>query len=358
MQDVILLTGGAGFIGCHLASALGTERGMVVAVDNLHPQVHPNRSRPKELPSNVELIIADIVDSAFWDKFLTLYNPKVVFHLAAETGTGQSLTHSARHANTNVLGTAEMLDAFTRAGAIPDHLLLSSSRAVYGEGAWRSKAGEVFYPTRRTREQLERGQWNFFGPDRAEAQPIAHNALTTHPVPSSIYGATKLAQEHIVSAWASAMKIPLSIFRFQNVYGAGQSPFNPYTGIITLFHRVAGSGHAIDVYEDGLIGRDFVYVSDVVRACVASIDSIPRGTRVLDVGTGHATTILDAAKIIAKIHKAPEPVISGKFRDGDVRWAVSDPVELENTIGIRAEIDFVNEGALRVGEWLKLQGLM
>jgi dTDP-L-rhamnose 4-epimerase len=180
----------------------------------------------------------------------------------------------------------------------------------------------------------------------------------TFPNPSSIYGATKLAQEHVIRAWAAAMEVPATVLRFQNVYGPGQSPFNPYTGIINLFHRIAYSGGAIEVYEDGQIGRDFVFIDDVVDAICAAIDRPPSGLRLLDVGSGVPTTIADAARHIAALHGAPEPVICGKFRDGDVRWAVADVDDLEAQLAVRAQTDFLSAGAEKVGDWLVAKGFM
>jgi dTDP-L-rhamnose 4-epimerase len=356
MQDVTVITGGAGFIGRHLAGDLVHRTEKIVAIDNMHPQVHKSTERPSDFPDEVELIVADVRDADFWDRFLRDCLPRTVVHLAAETGTGQSLTESTRHASVNVVGTTQMLDAFTRAECIPDHIVLASSRAVYGEGAWVDSAGGVFYPPLRKHEQLERAVWDVKSAHGGRATPLPHRAGETFANPSSIYGATKLAQEHIVSAWASAKKVPSSIFRFQNVYGPGQSPFNPYTGIITLFHRVANGGGIIDVYEDGLMGRDFVYVADVVKAVIAAIDRPPALSRVLDVGTGVATTVLDAAKLIARMHNAPEPCISSRFRDGDIRWAVADTRDLEVELGIRCELDFAERGVRLVGEWLLSRG--
>ncbi|GJD49724.1 dTDP-L-rhamnose 4-epimerase [Methylobacterium crusticola] len=356
MRTGTLITGGAGFIGCELSRRLSPDDGPVVAVDSLLPQVHPARTRPDALPEHVELIVADVRDRRFWDAFFAACRPRQIVHLAAETGTGQSLTQSARHSSVNVTGTAEMLDAMSRVGHRPDHVLLASSRAVYGEGAWRGSDGAVFYPGRRSHRRLAAGRWSFDGPDGAPAAPLPHEAASVHPHPSSIYGATKLAQEHLLATWASARSVPLSILRFQNVYGPGQSPFNPHTGIVTLFHQQAHAGEAIEVYEDGQIGRDFVFIDDAVAACRAALAAPPTALRTLDVGSGTATTILDAARIIAGAHGAPDPRISGRFRDADIRWAVSDAAPAADQLGIRATIGFA-EGSRRVSEWLLRRGL-
>lgn len=357
MTKTTILTGGAGFIGSRIAAGLANRGEKIVAIDNMHPQVHRSTDRPENLPQNVELIVADVTDADFWDRFLVDHAPATVVHLAAETGTGQSLTESNRHAMVNVVGTTQMLDAFGRNKRIPEHLILASSRAVYGEGAWKSASGEVFYPSLRDHAALEAQKWDIFDLNGVPAKPVPHRALTTFPKPASIYGSTKLAQEQIISCWASAMGVPATIFRFQNVYGPGQSPFNPYTGIITLFHRIASAGGTIEVYEDGEVGRDFVYIDDVVEACLAAVGMKLRGTRYLDVGTGVATTIAQAAQIISELYSAPSPRISGKFRDGDIRWAIADTDDLQTALGVRCSTGFPL-GARRVGEWLKAEKII
>ena len=357
MQDIILVTGGAGFIGCAIASRLSAFGSKIVAVDSLHPQVHPNRVRPSALPSAVELIEADIALSETWDAILTRFNPRIVFHLAAETGTGQSLLESVRHGHANVMGTCHMLDAFTRFKVTPSQIILSSSRAVYGEGAWTNSKGLPVYPGTRLNGNLAKAQWLPFDGKDPLVTPLAHNAASTHPSPTSIYGATKLTQEHMLRSWCDAMRIPLSIFRLQNVYGPGQSPFNSYTGIITLFHRQAKAGKAIEVYEDGNIGRDFVFIDDVADVLVAGAKKPPETVRTLDVGFGHVTTIHAAANFIAGIYDAPIPVVCGKFRDGDVRWAVSDPKPLLDHLNLKATVNFEN-GCRQVGSWLSANGFI
>ena len=351
-RQAIIITGGAGFIGTALSASLADRGIPVVLVDNLHPQIHPGSKPPASLPANVTLHVGDVTDPGVWNRVLVEWNPEVVVHLAAETGTGQSLTEATRHAGVNVVGTAAMLDAFSRRDVRPAHILLASSRAIYGEGAWVDGDGLVFYPPARTHAMLAAGQWNPLSPaGNTDVAPVKHCAATVAPNPTSVYGSTKLAQEHILGAWCGAMRVPLSIFRLQNVYGPGQSPFNPYTGIITLFHRQARQGLAIDVYEDGEIGRDFVYIDDVVTALRAGLDRPPAEKRTLDVGFGSATTILDAAKTIAGIHGAPQPSVCGKFRDGDVRWATADAKPLFDDLGIAASVPF-SDGVRRVGAWL------
>ena len=279
-------------------------------------------------------------------------------HLAAETGTAQSLTESTRHATTNVVGTTAMLDAFVRHDALPRHVVLTSSRAVYGEGPWRAadgtrlRAGAALPRPARPRRS---GRTSTPPGSRPRRSPA--DAATTHPNPSSVYGSTKLAQELVLRNWSASFSVPLSVFRLQNVYGPGQSPHNPYTGIITLFHRLASRGETLDVYEDGEINRDFVYIDDVVSALVAGIDQPPADQRVLDVGNGVRTTILDAARMIAAHHGAPEPQISGKFRDGDVRSAWADVAATREALGWTPTWTF-QDGSAAVSDWLKRGGFL
>lgn len=320
MGLVCLVTGGAGFLGCAISSALADCFDVVVAVDNLHPQVHANRVRPRALDSRVELIEADILNTETWDSVLRKHVPDVIIHLAAETGTGQSLTESTRHASVNVCGTTVMLDALARSGRIPEHLLLSSSRAVYGEGAWRDIiTGNISYPGQRTKRMLESGVWDFAG---MVSLPLAADLTETHP--TSIYGATKLAQEHVMSSWALAHGVTLDILRFQNVYGPGQSLVNSYTGIVPYFSRIARVKERVPLFEDGAITRDFIFIDDAADAIVKAVTDRVVGKRVFDIGSGVATSILELAEMITMMYDAPAPLITGQFRHGDVRHSVCE----------------------------------
>jgi dTDP-L-rhamnose 4-epimerase len=204
---------------------------------------------------------------------------------------------------------------------------------------------------------METGLFDIRTCDGRVALPIPHDSVGTVALPNNVYGATKLAQEHVFAAWANANSIPLSILRLQNVFGAGQSVYNSYTGVLTLFHRLAADRQAIEVYEDGHIGRDFIYIHDVVTAFVAALERPPAEMRIVDVGTGVATTIHAAARLIAMAYGAPEPRVSGAFRHGDVRWAVCDPSQLAEQLGVMAAIDFAR-GTQLLSEWLFETGLL
>lgn len=314
-----LVTGGAGFIGCAISEQLTRDFERVVVVDMLHPQIHAVPERPAALAAGAELIVADITLPETWDAVLAEVRPDVVIHLAAETGTGQSLEESSRHGTTNVVGTTQMLDGLNRHNRRPRRIVLSSSRAVYGEGAWQKTDGELFYPGQRSNDILSRHQWDF--PD---AVPVAMSAARVFPAPVSVYGATKLAQEHILMSWAKSYDVELAILRLQNVYGPGQSLINSYTGIMSLFCRIAREGKSIPLYEDGEVRRDFVLIDDVASALVAAATAETVSDLPLDIGSGEFQTIRTAAEQIARFYNAPAPHVTEKFRQGDVRHAWAD----------------------------------
>lgn len=349
MSASVLITGGAGFIGSALSHRL-VEAGYDVAMmDVLHPQVH-GADRPLDLPSSVRLLTGDVTHAPDWDAVLRLCRPSQIVHLAAETGTAQSLSEATRHGSVNVVGTTQLLDALSRGGLVPDQLVLASSRAVYGEGAWQA-GGHVFYPRPRSHAQLLARQWDPQGPDGQPAVPLPSSASTTEPRPTNVYAATKLAQEHLLAAWTAAHDTNLSVLRLQNVYGPGQSLTNSYTGIVALFARLAREGQTLEVYEDGRIVRDFVYIDDVVEALFAALERPANESRRLDIGSGKATTIHELANTVADMCGAPAPTVVTKFRDGDVRAASCDIAAAGAELDWRPEWT-LGEGLPALLEWI------
>jgi dTDP-L-rhamnose 4-epimerase len=350
--EKVLVTGGAGFIGSQLVARLCDEGSEVVVVDVLHPQVH-RAGRPQGLPDTASLYPFDVTQGPAWDALLRLFQPDTIVHLAAETGTGQSLQESTRHGMVNVVGTTQMLDALVRAGHVPPHLVLSSSRAVYGEGEWET-AGERFYPAPRSHADLEAKRWDPPSPTGDKAKPVPSRADRTRTAPTSVYGATKLTQEQIFGAWASAFGSRVSVLRFQNVYGVGQSLTNPYTGVLSLFTQMAVRHEHLPVYEDGSIVRDFVYVEDVVDALCRTLSSPPESRRCLDIGSGGTTTLLEVATLLASLSDAPEPRITGAFRDGDIRAASCDVSDARRALGYEPKWELVR-GLEALTEWVRTQ---
>lgn len=352
MSTSVLITGGAGFIGSALSHRL-IEAGYDVAVmDVLHPQVHAAYQSINLSPS-VRLFTGDVTHAPDWDAVLRLFRPHQIVHLAAETGTAQSLSHATRHGSVNVVGTTQLLDALGRTSLVPEQLVLASSRAVYGEGAWQC-GSQMFYPPPRSHAQLVAGGWDPRGPAGEPAVSLPSSAAKTETRPTNIYGATKLAQEHLLAAWAAAHDTNLSVLRLQNVFGPGQSLTNPYTGVVPFFARLSRQHRPSEVYEDGRIIRDLVFIDDVVDALLATVQQPARGSRCLDIGSGIGTTIYELAKKIAASFDAPEPNVVPKFRDGDIRAASC------NIEAAKRELDWSPKWALGDGlhallEWIDRQ---
>ncbi|MFP7695875.1 NAD-dependent epimerase/dehydratase family protein [Trueperella sp. LYQ143] len=344
-----LITGGAGFIGCAISAQLADHFDDVVAMDNLLPQVHAEAKRPEALDERVELLIADVTKPEDWDTVLTRIRPDVIVHLAAETGTGQSLREASRHALVNVVGTTMMTDALVRHDILPQKIVLTSSRAVYGEGLWEDANGNRSYPGGRTHAMLEAGQWDF-----DQMHPLPQNSAAVKPDPSNVYASTKLCQENLLRSWCGSMKVEFVSFRLQNVYGAGQSLTNPYTGIVSLFCRLAKAGESIPVYEDGDIVRDFVYIDDVASAIVAGTLHSETNEHPYDIGLGERTTIKQIAQAIAARYGAPEPRVTGQYRDGDVRAAWADITEARQALNWEPQIS-VADGVERLCTWIDEQ---
>lgn len=351
----ILITGGAGFIGTKLQREL-TSAAQVVVVDNLHPQVHGVQPKTGDLALNTVFHRGDVADPKTWDEVLAGFTPSILIHLAAETGTGQSLTESARHSHTNVHGTAVMIDALHRASAFPRHVLLTSSRAVYGEGNWAEPSGRTFSAQPRDAAALENARWAPLGPRGQQGEPLPNSATQVSPRPTNIYAATKLAQENILSSWCQSFRVPLTILRLQNVYGAGQSLDNAYTGVLTYFARQAANGEAVEVYEDGGIIRDFVHVADVVHAILCALAAPPSAAqpRTLDIGSGTHGTLFTYATQLAMAAGSPPPATSRRYRAGDVRSAFADVERARTEIGYKPKVAF-EEGLMDLMDWA-LQG--
>jgi dTDP-L-rhamnose 4-epimerase len=330
-EQRVLITGGAGFIGTALARALVPHTAEVVLLDSLHPEVHGDDPQLPMIPG-ASFIRGDITSPQAWQHLLQEFSPTAVVHLAAETGTGQSLSEATRHGHVNVVGTTTMLDALFRLTRRPTHIVIASSRAVYGEGQWQS-GNQTYYAEPRTHEDLANRRWDPPSPDGGHTMAIPSRADHTEARPTNVYAATKLAQENVLTAWTAATGTLLSVLRLQNVYGPGQSLINSYTGILALFSRLAVSNEQIDLYEDGCAVRDFVYIGDVVQALVRALDSAPKRRRVLDIGSGSAMTLASVAEIMVTKENAPAPIVSGQFREGDVRAASCDITAAKVEIG-------------------------
>lgn len=326
--DNILVTGGAGFIGTRLVRALRHRHpgARITILDNLHPQVHGAGASPPEFPEGCSFELGDVGDEAAVERAVAGSRPGLVYHLAAETGTGQSYDEVVRYCRANVDGTANLIAAIRRHGGAR-RVVLAASRAVYGEGGYEDARGREFVGLPRDPAAMAAGDFSVSGSAAFEPpfRPIPSHAGLP-PAPSSIYASTKLMQEYLLRQAGDGAEWSAVMLRFQNVYGPGQSLRNPYTGVLSIFSSQLLSGQRLAIFEDGGIARDFVFVDDVVDALVrAGSAGLAHGT-VLDIGSGEAVTILEVARILMAALGVPTDAfeVTGQFRVGDIRHACAD----------------------------------
>lgn len=347
-----LITGGAGFIGSRLAAQL-SGIGEVTVFDNLLPQVHDGNPENAERIRNcgATLIEADIRNPEALAEALDQSRPDVIYHLAAETGTGQSFDLPARYTDVNVMGTAHLIEAVRSVLPGLGRIVLAGSRSVYGEGAYADASGRQVQACERLADDMAAGDFSVKCQAGSTLSPIPTNAHC--PVaPASVYASTKLMQEYLLhqAFWGSDTAV--GILRLQNVYGAGQSLNNPYTGVLSIFCRQIEEDRVLNIYEDGEITRDFVHVDDVVRAFVlmGTVDEMPKGT--VDIGSGDATTILVVARLLLDLMERPNDrfEITGAFRPGDIRHAVADITRAAEELGWRPEVPLA-DGLSQLVSW-------
>src|SRR5215213_6714903 len=352
MSNHVLITGGAGFIGSHLADALLARGHRVRALDNLSPQVHgENSGRPTYLHDQVELVRGDVRDAEAVRR--ALKGVDVVYHLAAAVGVGQSIYEIAQYTAINNLGTAVLLEALT---ADPvSRLIVASSMSLYGEGLYRCPDGSVCTGEERSLEQLRDGEW--------EVRNAAGEVLTPVPTPesklpslASVYALSKFDQERMCLMIGRAYGIPTTALRFFNVFGTRQALSNPYTGVLAIFASRLLNDKRPTVFEDGRQRRDFVSVYDVARACCLVLDQPGSVGGVFNVGSGRSYTISEIGGRIAKVmgKEYLEPELTGKYRVGDIRHCFADITLARSRLGYHPEVE-LEEGLEELASWLEGQ---
>ncbi len=349
----IVITGGLGFIGSALARSLVAAGHEVTIIDNLSAQIHGAVPRVN-VPEGVQVARLDLRQVI--DHAEILDGSDAVYHLAAETGTAQSMYKIADYVSVNELGTAALLEAIARCSRRPASVVLTSSRSVYGEGAYEAvdTPGTLVQPASRSKEQMLAGQWEPLDASGRALRPLPTPESLPY-APGSIYAATKASQELLLNAAASALGFRSTILRLQNVYGEGQSLQNPYTGIISIFFNRARQGLEIPIYEDGKESRDFVHVSDVVCALQAALHAeLPRG-QVLNVGSGEGVAVAQLAKDLIGVSGCNVATrVTGQFRVGDIRHCYADLTQAKRLLGYAPRIS-LREGLSRFCAWASAQ---
>ncbi|HYD52328.1 MAG TPA: NAD-dependent epimerase/dehydratase family protein [Gemmatimonadaceae bacterium] len=349
MPQHILITGGAGFIGSHLADELLRHGHRVRALDNLSPQVHgEGATRPAYLDDEVELVVGDVRDPHAVSRALDGID--AVYHFAAAVGVGQSMYEIARYTDVNNMGTAVLLEAL--ANRPVRRLVVASSMSLYGEGLYHTDDGEPVGAVERTREQLAGARWE----PRDELGRALHPVPTPeHKTPSltSVYALSKYDQERLCLMLGRAYGIETVALRFFNVYGTRQALSNPYTGVLAIFASRLLNGRAPMIFEDGLQQRDFVSVLDVARACHCALDAPAAAGEVCNVGSGRRFTVREVAERMAAAmgREYVEPEITGKYRVGDIRHCIADISRARALLGYEPQVEF-EEGLVELVDWL------
>ena len=359
-MEKILITGGAGFIGSNLALALLKRGHQVTVLDNLSEQIHgknPEETSPLYLSikDKVQFIKGTVACRETLREAIA--DNTVIVHLAAETGTGQSMYEIQRYTDINIGATALLLDILTNEKHSVKKVVVASSRAIYGEGKYYNKTKNTFvYPLQRTDEDMQKGDFEVKDPqnhsDKLELVATTEDSII-HP--TSVYGITKQVQEQLVMTVCPTIGIAGVAFRYQNVYGPGQSLKNPYTGILSIFSTQIKNANGINIFEDGKETRDFVFISDVVDATVLGIEKETANNQVFNVGTGVATDVITVATELSKNYGIQIPItISGNYRLGDIRHNYADISKAKQLLGFEPKISF-QEGLKQFTDWVNTQ---
>lgn len=353
----VLVTGGAGFIGTHVVRRLLRENCNVTILDNFSPQIHGgDQGIAPDLRGKVNVLKGSVTDKKLFE--LALHEQEIVVHLAAETGTGQSMYSIENYENVNIKGTALLVDYIVNnAKSKVKKIVIASSRAIYGEGKYLCQNHGVVYPEKRTIEDIRDGRFEPLCPVCASECAVVPTTEDSRINPLSFYGITKQVQEQMVLLFAKTMGISGFALRYQNVYGPGQSLKNPYTGILAVFSNQARQNKPIYVFEDGHESRDFVYIDDVVDATWRCICPDVSGVDALNIGSGVRTSIMEVVHEVVRLFGSKSDVlVTGAFREGDIRHNVADLQKASNVICFGAKWKFA-DGLTKFLSWAEQQDI-
>lgn len=352
----ILITGGAGFIGSNLSLQLINKGYSITVLDNLSTQIHgenPKVTSPlyKSIKDKVTFIEGTVTSRADLEK--ALKNQDVVVHFAAETGTGQSMYCIEKYTEVNIQGTAIMLDILANSPHQVKKIVIASSRSIYGEGKYIHPELGAVYPGYRNEKDMLEGKFelNYEGSSNLI---LAATDEESKIHPSSVYGITKQNQEQMIMTVCPTIGIAPVAFRYQNVYGPGQSLSNPYTGILSIFSTQIRNNNPIQIFEDGKESRDFVFIEDVVQATILGIEKEEANGHVFNVGTGVPTDVVEVANSLIEAYAITVPVpvtITGRFRLGDIRHNYADLTKIKTRLGFEPQFTF-KEGIKKFSAWV------
>lgn len=353
----ILITGGAGFIGSNLALALLERDCNVTVLDNLSPQIHTQDSPLYlSIKDKVKFINGNVLDYNAWKKGLE--NVDAVIHLAAETGTGQSMYEVTKYTDVNIKGTSLLLNILANEKHNVKKMIVASSRAIYGEGRYECIDHGTVYPIERLELDMSKGDFDTKCPICQKSLQLKSTDENSKIHPTSIYGITKQVQEQMIMLMGKSLNIPSVAFRYQNVYGAGQSLINPYTGILSIFSTRIKNNNDINIFEDGLESRDFIYIDDIVDATILGLERDEANNEVFNVGSGKSTDVLTIAKTLIELYDSKVKIhISGNYRLGDIRHNYADLTKIKDKLGFYPKVDF-NIGIEKFVNWANHQTIM
>lgn len=357
----ILITGGAGFIGSEIIRQMNddqnSKRHNLVVLDALTEQIHGEKPEKSYLYNKIKdrctFVYGDITDYSTVEK--AIENCECIIHLAAETGTGQSMYSINRYNDVNIMGTSNLLQAISNGHGRVKKIILASSRSVYGEGKYCCPEHGVIYPQGRKKEDMLGGDFGMHCPKCDRIMDAVPTDEGSQIIPNSLYAFTKFSQEKMLETMCPALGIDYTIFRFQNVYGAGQSLKNPYTGILSIFSTRMLKNEPINIFEDGLESRDFIHVRDVAAAVIASLDNMRTNGEAINLGSGRETSVLEIAKLLKKRYGSlSELNITGDFRLGDIAHNYADATKARSLMNFEPRVS-LEDGLDELCIWVKGQ---
>ena len=356
----ILITGGAGFIGSEIVTQLSeTKEWEITVLDDLTEQIHgidyEDSYLFKRIKNKCNFIKGDIRNFDIVEKAVS--GNEYIIHLAAETGTGQSMYQINRYNEVNIMGTSNLFQAISNLGKASSvkKLILSSSRSVYGEGKYNCPNCGTVYPKARNKGRMQKGDFNLYCPLCNTKLELVATTEDSEICPCSLYAYTKFAQENLLRTMCPALNLEYTIFRFQNVYGAGQSLKNPYTGILSIFSTLMLQNKPVNIFEDGLESRDFVNMKDIAKGVISSIENANTNGQTINLGSGINTTVIEIAQTLKDAYQSKSKLnITGDFRIGDIAHNKADISKAQKLLNFHPTVS-LKDGLNEFCNWVKKQ---